>query len=95
VIFTGDYATRRWGVRLELPEGVVLANLEGPILVLERGLAQAPQAGAALSSERLSEGTELLAWTLANNHMMDYGPRGCDGPWRRLGPPEWRGAGRG
>jgi capsule synthesis protein PGA_cap len=95
VIFAGDYAVRHWGARLELPKGVVLANLEGPILALEHGLAKAPKAGVALSSERLPEGAEVMAWALANNHMMDYGVEGLRRTLAALGDAGMAGCGAG
>lgn len=95
MIFAGDYAARHWEARLELPNGVVLANLEGPILALEHGLAKAPKSGPALSSERLPEGTEVMAWALANNHMMDYGVEGLRRTLAALGDAGMAGCGAG
>ncbi len=95
MIFAGDYAARHWAARLELPKGVVLANLEGPILALEHGLAKAPKAGPALSSERLPEGAEVMAWALANNHMMDYGGEGLRRTLAALGDAGMAGCGAG
>jgi poly-gamma-glutamate synthesis protein (capsule biosynthesis protein) len=95
MIFAGDYAARHWGVRLELPKGVMLANLEGPILALEHGLAKAPTAAMAIWSERLPERAEVTAWALANNHMMDYGAEGLRRTLAALGAAGMAGCGAG
>lgn len=75
MILAGDFIPKNLKVRLssEFRGQQVLANLEGPIC--DDGLAMSGKVGICLHSnvEKLrSWGVERFAFSLANNHMMDF-----------------------
>ena len=79
MILVGDFIPKDLKVRLpdEFKGKIVLANLEGPICA--DGLSTSNKVGICLHSdvEKLSGwGVEKFAFSLANNHMMDYGDAG-------------------
>jgi len=76
MILGGDYVPRTLAARIELGEGLLLCNLEGPILPPDHGLPSSPKAGISLFSQSLPQRRGQTVFALANNHMMDFGPPG-------------------
>ena len=79
MILVGDFIPKNLNVRLpdEFKDCLVLANLEGPICV--DGLPRSNKVGVCLHSnvaKLRSWGVERFAFSLANNHMMDFGEEG-------------------
>ena len=79
MFLVGDFIPKNLNVRLpdELKDRLVLANLEGPICT--DVLPRSNKVGVCLHSnvEKLrSWGVERFAFSLANNHMMDFGEEG-------------------
>ena len=82
MILVGDFIPKNLNVRLpdEFKDRLVLANLEGPICA--DGLPRSNKVGVCLHSnvEKLGTwGVERFAFSLANNHMMDF----CEGGLRQ------------
>jgi hypothetical protein len=73
--FVGDYAPGIFPVEYEA-EGLTLANLEGPVLSPEGRYRPAPKAGPNLSTQFLPQSVGQFAFSLANNHSMDFGSEG-------------------
>ena len=79
MILAGDFIPKNLNVHLpdEFKDCLVLANLEGPIC--DDSLSKSSKVGFCLHSngEKLrSWGVERFAFSLANNHMMDFGEEG-------------------
>ncbi len=79
MILAGDFIPKNYMIRLpdEFRSQIVLANLEGPIC--EDGLPMSDKVGVCLhttSSEQLFESIGTFAFSLANNHMMDFREEG-------------------
>jgi hypothetical protein len=74
--FVGDIATRDFPSRLELGDGWVLANLEGPLLATPSRHQPSAKAGPHVHNRFLPETDSRLVLSLANNHMMDFGAGG-------------------
>lgn len=75
MILAGDYVPKRRRVRWELPEGLVLCNLEAPVTG-EGEFEPQPKSGPHLQNTSLGGVQPGFAFALANNHMMDYGVGG-------------------
>ncbi|EFK95348.1 protein containing Capsule synthesis protein, CapA domain [sediment metagenome] len=79
MILLGDWAPGEkkaivpWNV-----DEILLANLEGPILPSQHGLTPSEKAGPVLFSTQLPSSTNHFIFTLANNHLMDYGLEGFE-----------------
>lgn len=76
MILVGDYAPGNKLVVETLEGEIVLCNLEVPVLPHHHSLPTRPKAGPNLFSERLPVGKSQFVFTLANNHIMDYGLQG-------------------
>lgn len=77
MLLVGDYIPKQKAVRLNLPPGTILANLEGPILG-DHLPAPSPKAGPNLYSRACETDGRSFIFALANNHMMDYGVEGLE-----------------
>ncbi len=79
MILVGDWAPGIKQVRLtNSTTTIVLGNMEGPILPCEHSLRKLPKAGPSLFSCQLPLGNNQFIFSLANNHIMDYGLFGLD-----------------
>ena len=79
MLLVGDFIPQRLSVRLpdKFSSQTVLANLEGPIC--EDGLPVSNKVGICLhttSTETLFDSIKTFAFTLANNHLMDFREEG-------------------
>ncbi|MDI6616140.1 MAG: CapA family protein [Syntrophaceae bacterium] len=63
---------------MKLGPTTVIANLEGPILATGHGCTAVPKAGPHISSSVLPDGNSRFIFSLANNHIMDYGLPGLE-----------------
>lgn len=72
----GDWAPKLCKV-MPLPwsDRVMLVNLEGPVIQDQRGFSPSPKAGPHLAHQYLPQTNANIVFTLANNHIMDYGPK--------------------
>lgn len=75
MLLVGDWAPNHYSVQLQTPSDQYLANLEGPILERNHAYSVVPKAGPPLFSTSLPQEHPFI-FTLANNHMMDYGLSG-------------------
>ncbi|MCP4535635.1 MAG: CapA family protein [Chloroflexi bacterium] len=78
MILVGDWAPGQKHGELDLGPGVILANLEGPILPANHSLKPQPKSGPSLFSTNLAAPGQAVVWALANNHTMDYGLPGLE-----------------
>jgi poly-gamma-glutamate synthesis protein (capsule biosynthesis protein) len=78
MIISGDWAPGNKCIHIANTLGLVLANLEGPILHSHCSLSSALKAGPSLFSRELPNETSQFAFALANNHIMDYGLPGLE-----------------
>jgi hypothetical protein len=78
MILGGDWAPGYKQVEMNLASTVVLANLEGPILSREHSVIAVPKAGPSLFSSELPDASGRFVFSLANNHIMDYGIPGLE-----------------
>jgi len=76
MMLVGDYVPESYTVHLKRPERLILANLEGPLLPQTHFYLSDPKAGPSLYSCFLPEKTDNYIFSLANNHIMDYGEPG-------------------
>ena len=84
MILVGDWAPAFAKVNMAVPDTPILANLEGPVLPASHRIAAAPKAGPCLFSTQLPNGTGQFVFSLANNHIMDYGSPGLEATRRLL-----------
>lgn len=75
MILAGDYIPKNKSVKYDLPPGLILANLEGPVIG-DAKLHPIQKSGPVLSTKKLSFDGHRFAFALANNHIMDYGADG-------------------
>jgi len=78
MILLGDWAPGQKHGELDLGQVVILANLEGPVLPSNHTFLPRPKAGPSLFSTNLPTTAQSMVWTLANNHIMDYGTPGLE-----------------
>lgn len=78
MILVGDYAPGPCPVNANINGNLILANLEGPLLPQNHSLTPSPKAGPNLYFRELSRRFAGYTFTLANNHMMDFGRAGLD-----------------
>jgi hypothetical protein len=78
ILIVGDWAVGAHFATIRLPQNLCLANLEGPVLPAKHDLVPHPKAGPSLFSCELPNGTEQFVFSLANNHIMDYGVPGLE-----------------
>jgi poly-gamma-glutamate synthesis protein (capsule biosynthesis protein) len=73
LILAGDWAPADYQVELEIEFDLMIVNLEGPILT---NIPSTPskKAGPNLYSSIFPKHPSKMAFALANNHSMDYGP---------------------
>lgn len=95
MILAGDWAPGVYPVRLSIGRDLVIANLEGPIMESQHGIAGSPKAGPHLFSSHLPDSKNLFVFSLANNHIMDYGEVGLEKTLSRLSEENYWGVGAG
>jgi len=78
ILLAGDWAPGDRRVILSPDAPVVVANLEGPILPSGHTCPARPKAGPHISSSVLPGGNSRFIFSLANNHIMDYGLPGLE-----------------
>lgn len=78
MILIGDWAPGNKRVKISKALSLVLANLEGPILPCSHLFFTAHKAGQNLFSSELPDRTGQFIFSLANNHIMDYGVSGLE-----------------
>ncbi|MCX7049964.1 MAG: CapA family protein [Candidatus Sumerlaeota bacterium] len=76
MILAGDYIPKNKPSILCLNDSCVLCNLEGPILNPKNLPSPARKAGVSLYSTRLPDQIFRMNFSLANNHIMDFGREG-------------------
>ena len=77
MILFGDYAPADMAVQINCPGcGFGVINLEGPVLDKPERFTKAQKAGPCLYSRSLPKAQQPLVYSLANNHIMDYGFNG-------------------
>jgi hypothetical protein len=78
MILIGDWAIGNNQVRLNSYDTIVLGNLEGPVLPHNHFLSKSPKTGPSLLSCELPSQNNRFIFSLANNHIMDYGLTGLE-----------------
>lgn len=78
MILVGDWAPGSYSVKLSLPSGLYLANLEGPILPENHTCRPVSKAGPHLFANTLPDCESSFVFSLANNHAMDFGWDGVE-----------------
>ena len=80
MILIGDYAPGENPVTISLDskDQVFLANLEGPLLSKSLDYSPRDKAGPVLSNTVLPVGMCRVVFSMANNHIMDYGVPGYE-----------------
>lgn len=76
MILVGDYVSGNKSIILNHGSEIILCNLEGPLLSSNHTLKTSPKAGPSIYSTDLPNGNTQFVFTLANNHIMDYGYSG-------------------
>lgn len=95
MIISGDWAPGNKCINIANTLGLVLANLEGPILPDCHTVGSAPKAGPNLFSTQLPIETGQFVFALANNHLMDYGIHGLEATLKSLDQRSFRACGAG
>lgn len=80
----GDWAPGLKQIEYSLGEDFVISNLEGPILTENHSLIAASKAGPRLFSTFLPENSSNLIFTMANNHIFDFGLLGFEQTTKKL-----------
>ena len=75
MLLAGDYVPHECPVVLEMPEELLLCNLEAPVLG-NHFFKPASKAGPNLRTHSLTDGFPKKIFSLANNHIMDFGENG-------------------
>jgi len=78
MIIVGDWCPEIYSVDLKLPLNIYLANLEAPILPQIHTYKEQIKAGPHLHSYTLPQSENQFVFSLANNHIMDYGLSGLE-----------------
>ena len=76
MILIGDWAPAYKKVSINMPMGITLANLEGPIIDEKKEFIPSKKAGPNIFNSHLPEVNSRFIFSLANNHIMDYGEKG-------------------
>ncbi len=76
-------------------DGLAVINLEGPVLPASHGLAPSSKAGPVLCSATLPKSECGVVFTLANNHMMDFGLLGLEATVLTIKAMRYRSVGAG
>jgi len=76
MILVGDWAPEQKKVSFPVSQSLFLANLEGPILPNNNSLIRNKKAGPNIYSQFLPDENNQFIFSLANNHIMDYGFEG-------------------
>ena len=95
MLMVGDWAPGRRQVRTDWDSTIILANLEGPVLHPDHSLKPAPKAGPSIFSTELPTENTCFVFSLANNHIMDYGTPGLEAALRLLQQKEFKACGAG
>lgn len=97
MILVGDWSPVNHSVTIKLmsAQNLYLANLEGPILRPDQHFAPYVKAGPNLFSSELPNGNELFVFSMANNHIMDYGSLGLDNTITLLDKNDFKACGAG
>lgn len=80
----GDWAPNKLQVKSLDWNELLILNLEGPVLYDPSIHRQSPKAGPCLSHSSLPTGLNHVIYSLANNHMMDYGEKGLNETLARI-----------
>lgn len=83
MILVGDWAPNHYSVKLDIPKDIYLANLEGAILSEDNVSFRVQKAGPHLFSTNVPEQDNFI-FSLANNHIMDYGLTGLESSKKTL-----------
>ena len=75
MLLAGDYVPRMNRVVLDVPDELLLCNLEAPIIG-DKQFFPSRKAGITLDTHALTDGFQRKIFTLANNHIMDFGEDG-------------------
>ncbi len=95
MILVGDWAPGTLKVNMTVPQPTVLANCEGPILPVDHSVRSAPKAGPSIFSTHCPVQDGSFVFSLANNHIMDYGSSGLDATLESLNQRRFRACGAG
>jgi len=76
IILVGDYAPGNKHVNVTCNKGIMLCNLEGPVLPSSLSFSMRPKAGPNLFSSELPDSNIQFVYAMANNHIMDFGMPG-------------------
>jgi len=95
MILAGDWAPGNKQLDMAHNAPVVLANLEGPVLSRAQSVTETPKAGPSQFSCELPNGTEQFVFSLANNHIMDYGVLGLEATLKLLDKRGFKACGAG
>ena len=95
MILIGDWASGNNQVSLNSNDTIVLGNLEGPLLPRNHYLSKLPKAGPSLFSSELPNETGQFVFSLANNHIMDYGLPGLESTIELLNQNDFKACGAG
>ncbi|NLE45724.1 MAG: CapA family protein [Chloroflexi bacterium] len=95
MLLVGDWAPGDKQVVLVHEGSTVLANLEGPVLPLAHSCAAVSKAGPCLFSLAVPDKSQCFVFSLANNHIMDYGLSGLDATLSLLAQKGFRSCGAG
>ena len=95
MILVGDCVPGGRNATIRGVDGLCLANLEGSLLSAIRGVAPAAKAGPVLSNLSLPQTSASLLFSLANNHIMDFGADGLESTIDSLAERGYRWVGAG
>jgi len=80
----GDWAPKTVRVMPLQWHDLAVINLEGPVLDAPLGYEQKQKAGPCLYHTSLPSEIERVVYSLANNHIMDYGAKGLDTTFNQI-----------
>lgn len=83
MILAGDYIPKEYPVQIELPEELLICNLEAPVVGSNR-FQPILKSGPNLKNRAIRDNFSRKIVALANNHMMDYGPDGLNSTIKAL-----------
>lgn len=79
MLLVGDWAPERMQVRTDLNSTIILSNLEGPVLPANHSINPTTKAGPNIYSTQIpTKENGRFIFSLANNHIMDYGLSGLN-----------------
>lgn len=96
MLLVGDWAPANKRVKIGVfTNSVILGNLEGPILPPDHSFDPSLKAGPLLFSTQFPYESDLFLFSLANNHIMDYGIAGLEATLSLLDPKKFKVCGAG